>query len=347
MDLSHNLTTPAAITTQAAFEQAWLQRGKPAILVEAGTHARETANPYIAYRILANYAKDAVAERHLPQLDMSVLLSECSLDFVVLSNPDGYDLVKYGKTPFTVPGILAFLNSINPARFPIFKANASGVDLNRNFPASYYDKKTGRWIDLWGKHQNGATVSRGLFSRIPSAMFYSGAKPASEPETKALASLVRKEDYRIVLSLHSMGNVIYWDRPYLSASYNADTKRYALRAGGITRYKVTPTDLSDNYSGYFGDFVANETQKPCLTVETTKADLPTPWQASMEAYNRVATLPYAMAEMALANGYARYRLFDRNGAYVRDMKDGVYAGALAERDGLSVWDSGLTAGSPK
>ena len=301
------VTTPAAAmasqTTAAAFEAAWLARGKPAILVEAGTHARETANPYITYRMLASYAQDTIREETIPVLRMKDLLAACAIDFVVLSNPDGYDVVRHGRKTFTVPAILSFLNTIREGRYPYFKATATGVDLNRNYPATYFNVATNCWVDLWGKRQNGKPMGSGFVSKIPSTMFYGGPKPASEPETRAMASLIRSMDYRMVLSFHSMGNVIYYDRPYLSAAYNQEARRYADRARLITGYRTMATYSKDNYSGYFGDFVANETQKPCLTVETTGVGFPTSTKAAAAAYAQLFSLPYRMAELALKDGY--------------------------------------------
>lgn len=327
-------------TTTTASGMDWLNPGNPVLLVEAGTHARETANPYLAYRILANYARDYRDESLLPFLDMGKMLHSFSFDFVVLSNPDGYDLVKFGKTPITVPGILTFLNSITPSRFPLFKASATGVDLNRNYAASYYNVNTRKWIDLWGKRQNGLPATHDLFSTVPAAQFYGGATPASEPETRAMMALIRQQDYRMVISLHSAGNVVYWDRPYLSGPYNTIAKKFGILAGAVTKYKVYPTDIKENNSGYFGDFVANETQKACLTIETTRSNLPSSWQVFLEAYDRVATLPYHMAEMSLKNGFSRYRLVDADGLYIRDMADIAYAQAVAVKNGWTVKDAG-------
>ncbi len=321
------------------FESAWSRRSRPAILVEAGTHARETANPYITYRMLASYAADARDEETLPMLPMNRLLTNCSIDFVILSNPDGYDLARHGKSAFTLPAIVSFLDGIRSSRYPYFKASATGVDLNRNYPAVHYDVASKRWVDLWGRRQNGGAPLAALTSRTPAPMYYAGPKPLSEPETRAMAELVVRNDYRVVLSYHSMGNVIYYDRPYLSPAYNAMARRYGERAQAVSGYRLLPTSARDNHSGYFGDYVANETGKPCLTVETTTTGFPTTAKASMDAFRLTFSLPYRMAELALQDGHARYRLFNASGAYVRDFADKAYAQAVAQRDGLLLWDA--------
>lgn len=73
------------------------------------------------------------------------------------------------------------------------RANANGVDLNRNFPKPKEEKSP---IDFGG-------------SDDPSNPFYRGAHPFSEPETKAVEKLLAKESLLASVSLHSfMGTVI-------------------------------------------------------------------------------------------------------------------------------------------
>ena len=47
--------------------------------------------------------------------------------------------------------------------------------------------------------------------RKPDATTYRGKKAASEKETKALISFVKRISPKTVLNLHSTGSILYWD----------------------------------------------------------------------------------------------------------------------------------------
>lgn len=69
--------------------------------------------------------------------------------------------------------VIPFLNPDGAARNT--RKNARGVDLNRNFPVDW-------------RHQTGK--------------YYSGPRPASEPETRAVMRFLRKIDPRFMVSFH-------------------------------------------------------------------------------------------------------------------------------------------------
>ncbi len=109
------------------------------------------------------------------------------------------------------------------ARF--VRHNARGVDLNRNFDAS------------WGR--------RGLVQRLLSFLFSPGAAPASEPEVAAIAHHLASRRVDRAVSLHSFGGVVLYPpaasrRPVLDAAeHRAWARRIA--AGAASRpYRAIP-----------------------------------------------------------------------------------------------------------
>jgi protein MpaA len=102
------------------------------------------------------------------------------------------------------------------------RGNAHGVDLNRNFPH--------RWRRLGG-------------------VFYSGARPASEPETHALMRLIRRLRPAVTIWFHEHLDMVVLTRGNLGLQ-----RRFArlagLRAGYLPRYPGTATGWSNaTFSG--------------------------------------------------------------------------------------------------
>lgn len=83
-------------------------------------------------------------------------------------------------------------------RHRLWKANARGVDLNRNYPVSYRARYQKRG-------------SEG----------YTGTHAASEPETRAILSLLRK--IRKTSKLKGVVNYMQWVRSHLAAVQNGGT----------------------------------------------------------------------------------------------------------------------------
>jgi hypothetical protein len=131
----------------------------PHVLVLAGIHAQEWIGVEVALRVLDRLAAD-------PPADFTVLV-------VPVANPDGY---------------LAVERDLRARRIRWRRANARGVDLNRNFPTYFR-----RW-------RLGTFVPRAL------DVFAQGRHPRSEPEVDSLLSMLEARG-RVArtLSLHSFG----------------------------------------------------------------------------------------------------------------------------------------------
>ena len=102
------------------------------------------------------------------------------------------------------------------------RGNAHGVDLNRNFPH--------RWKRLRG-------------------LFYSGPRPASEPETRALMGLIRQVRPAVTIWFHQHLNMVVLTRgnPGLERRF---ARLAGLRAGYLPPYRGTATGWSNaNFPG--------------------------------------------------------------------------------------------------
>jgi protein MpaA len=102
------------------------------------------------------------------------------------------------------------------------RGNAHRVDLNRNFPH--------RWKRLRG-------------------LFYSGPRPASEPETRALMGLIRQLRPAVTIWFHQHLNMVVLTRrnPGLERRF---ARLAGLRAGYLPPYRGTATGWSNaNFPG--------------------------------------------------------------------------------------------------
>jgi len=178
------------------------------IMINGGIHGREYLTPlFIMKQIelcLENYE---VADEH--GSSFSAMLSELCLCVMPMINPDGIMLSQKGLPAirsdelrlgvFNIYMVDKQRSKTNEEYADIeeylkyWKANAAGVDLNRNFSIEYWD-----------------IMNTGVSS--PSSEKYKGATPDSEPETKALIELTKSlKGLEFTVSIHSQGEIIYWD----------------------------------------------------------------------------------------------------------------------------------------
>lgn len=137
----------------------------------------------------------------------------------------------------------AVVLAVNPDGCQLgLRANARGVDLNRNFPAANW--KAGETVYRW----NSAAEARDV-------ALSTGEKPASEPETAALCQLIHKIKPAWVVSFHDPLGCI--EDPSRSPLGEWLAGEFALPLVGSVGYE-TP--------GSFGSWCA-DIALPCITAE--------------------------------------------------------------------------------
>jgi hypothetical protein len=226
------------------------------ILVQATIHARELISSGLALRQAESMLKAATAGAFYKNVKISDLLNSVEIWVVPMANPDGVRLVYEGlaAVPSSMPELAVSLKAMNKGKtsFYRWKANAHGVDLNRNF--------SGYWAPD-PKHPK------------PGSENYAGPYPFSEPESIALRDLSDAQNFALSLSYHASGKVIYWNDP--SGGQNDLNLYIAKKFRALNGYKVLPVAQQDPGGGY-RDWFEGQFSRPGFTIEVGKGYCPLP-----------------------------------------------------------------------
>lgn len=179
------------------------ENAKYRVCVQAAIHGREYMNSALAVRQIRDYLSE----------ERTDFFAEVCFCVFPMMNPDGVTICQKGITGIRnqifrdrvqecfcrdmeiyvrdkAAGKKIPTGSEEKRYFRRWKANAGGVDLNRNFDAG--------WAEYNGRAK-------------PSSEGCKGACPGSEPEARILINNVTETKYDCCISYHSAGNLIYWD----------------------------------------------------------------------------------------------------------------------------------------
>ena len=205
---------------------------------------------------------------------------------VPMCNPDGIALSQFGLTALrseelqaTVRAIYASDQKYGYVTDPLekylryWKANARGVDLNRNFD-------TKDWKNL-------------SYTPDPCFKNYKGEEPHSEPETKALVQYTESLSCPVAsVSLHSQGEVIYFD---CGQDNPLPNRQLGEAVQAMSGYALSYDRLQ---AAAFDDWCTMKRGIPSVTVETggvlstcplSIAEFPAIWTAMRPLWMCVAT----------------------------------------------------------
>lgn len=259
--------------------------------ISAGIHGRETVPPLIAMKLLEYYLINYDTENE-KGIAFSDVAGDCMLRVVPMINPDGIALAQDGLSSIRSENLRNTVKSIYQKDcmeydsyaemyngieeyLCYWKSNLNGVDLNRNFP-----------IEEWNKTSTGISH--------PSAQKYKGSQAASEPETRAMVDLLADmERLTCVISLHSQGEVLYWNCGQMGA-LREKNKELAEEIASLTGYR--PVNDFTAPDATLDDWAALHLGIPSVNIELGKGSVLLPREQIEPIWETVKGLWQILAE---------------------------------------------------
>ncbi|WP_300857732.1 M14 family metallocarboxypeptidase [uncultured Clostridium sp.] len=237
------------------------------VLVHAGIHGREYLTSLLIIKQIEYYLNNYESGEYC-KVNYKDLFDSVTFHLIPMANPDGITISQLGINTIQSENLRniiyeCYYNDLNSRhtcdRFKNYlkkwKANARGVDLNRNFDAG--------WDEINQRKK-------------PSFQNYKGVSCNSEPETKALVNLVNKYNFAYTISYHSSGDLIYWD--YRDSLVKNESSKLADIISYVTGYEKEKSDseYEEVVPGGFKDWASSKSNNPIpsITIEVGIGNCP-------------------------------------------------------------------------
>ena len=241
--------------------------GETEVFYNASHHANEWLTTPLLLKFLEEYSESYAVGTTIFNVSARALYEKATLFLVPMVNPDGVDVVN---------GVIGDSNtatrvkrlSENYPNIPYpngWKANVNGVDLNLQYPANWERAKE-------IKYSQGFT--------LPGPRDFVGNAPLTEPEARAVYQFTRTHRFRLTLSYHSQGEIIYWK--YLDYEPE-NSRRIAEHFGRVSGYSVEETPYSSGFAGY-KDWFIESYNLPGYTIEIGLGMSPLPLSQFPQIY---------------------------------------------------------------
>lgn len=246
--------------------------GTKKLFLSGGYHGLEYLTSAFLMKFLSKYTVALLTKSQHFTYNVTDLYDRVTLFIVPMVNPDGVDIAvnglditnEYHRHLISMVGIHSFNK--------VWQANSRGVDINHNFDA--------KWQMVVDK---------------PSPTKYGGEYAESEPETRAVTELVRRENFDMLLAFHSQGREIYYDFDGMAAAGAMETARKMAKDSG---YALSIPEGSGAFGGC-KDWFIKEFGREGFTVEIGLGQNPLPISMLDDVYEENAKIILcAMREIA-------------------------------------------------
>lgn len=246
-------------------------KGENKVFFNASHHANEWITTPMVLNFVEEYANSVVNATFLDSVNAEYIFNNTTLYVVPMVNPDGVDLVtgameRDGEAYYD---IIALANNYPSIPFPTgWKANASGVDLNLNYPAMWEQAKNQKFLAGFTK---------------PGPVNFVGYAPLDQPESRAVYDTSQKEGFDLTVSLHTQGEEIYWR----FGSYQPEGGReLGEKMASVSGYTLTDPVEFQFFAGYKDWFIMTYL-KPGYTIEAGRGVNPLPIEKFGDFYPAV------------------------------------------------------------
>lgn len=235
-----------------------LGNGPKEVFYNATIHANEWINSVFFMKWIEDFCEAYSQGKEWQGYNLQEIWNATTIYLAPMLNPDGVDLVT-GVINQNLPSYQeATLIAENFPNIPFpngWKANIRGIDLNQQFPA---DWERAREV----KYSQG-------FTR-PAPRDFVGYGPLTEPESLAVYQFTLAYDFRLILSYHTQGEVIFWR--YLNYEPQ-EAETIGNQIAKISGYTLINEVETNSFAGYRDWFISSY-RRPGYTIETGLGENP-------------------------------------------------------------------------
>lgn len=240
--------------------------GEREVLINASHHANEWITTPLVLAFAEAMLKAFITNGTVAGRSARELLARVKLYIAPLVNPDGVALVNgtFDTDSREYARAAAIAKDYPAVPFPDgWKANIAGTDPNLNYPADWEEARRIKYAQGWTS---------------PAPRDFVGEAPLSAPESRALYELTRDRDFRLTISYHTQGEVIYWKFKDIEPERG---RLIAEAMAAVSGYDLEEVPEESANAGYKDWFI--ETYRlPGFTVEAGMGRNPLPLSALRE-----------------------------------------------------------------
>lgn len=225
--------------------------GPKEVFYNAAIHANEWITAPLLMKFLENLCKSYVNNTPIFGQNPEELYANVSLYIVPMINLDGVDLVTGLLTPesFGYRNAQKISYDFPDIPFPSgWKANIEGIDLNLQFPAEWEKAKEIKYEQGFNK---------------PAPRDFVGYGPLTAPEAVAIYSFILRHDFKIMLTYHTQGRVIFYE---FQGNEPPESKEIVELFAKTSGYTPESTPFNSSFAG-LKDWYILYYKRPGFTIE--------------------------------------------------------------------------------